>query len=136
VRSTSGLEGEASLASEDFAGTVAIKGSGARPADLGRLVFVAAMQAGLRERSLYRKQIAARPLDGDARKWASNAAMVVRMKTRVRLATLDQYFVTVFNTNVNNVVEIIQSAKAKLLATVSVQHSAPIQVRIRGVLSG
>ena len=33
-------------------------------------------------------------------------AMVVRMKKRVRLATPDEYFVTVFNTNVHKVVEI------------------------------
>src|ERR1035438_598494 len=55
VRSTSGFDGEASVGREDFAETISITGSGARPAVLGRLVVVAAMQAGLRERSLYRK---------------------------------------------------------------------------------
>ena len=58
--------------------------------------------------------------------------MVARNRDGVRLRMRDQYFVTVFNTNVNKVVEITSLAKAKLLATVSVQHSALIQVRMSG----
>jgi hypothetical protein len=87
VRNTSGLEGEASLASEDFVEAVSIAGFDDGPFELGRLVLGAAMQAGLRERLLYSKQIATTMSFDGARKWGSHAAMVLSNGNDVRIAT-------------------------------------------------
>jgi hypothetical protein len=81
VRKTSGLDGEASVASEDFVSADSDKGSAFGPSGAEGLDLRAAMPEGLRKRSLYRRKTLY--FDGQTAWLTRNTAIgLATMKTR------------------------------------------------------